>query len=89
MLGPLCIGVVIWDYYYYRRENCNFSHDFPPQLRTCDPLISKIKGIQAAIKKRKQKDGGRKALLIIHNLGMGAVWEIRSMAIVGKVIVEN
>ena len=36
-----------------RRVGCTFSHDFPSELRTCGPLINKVKGIQAAIKKKK------------------------------------
>ena len=40
-----------------RRSGCSFSHDFPPEFRTCEPLISRVKSIQAQIKKRKQRGG--------------------------------
>ena len=36
-----------------KREKCTFSHDIPPEFRTCEPLINRVKSIQAVIKKKR------------------------------------
>ena len=37
------------------RDPCPFTHDIPIELRNCEAVINKVKGIQAAIKRHKRQ----------------------------------